>query len=71
MIYEIEIKGYGYFDVKKDLMHRGQNPRLKLNTECRFKTVSFDSYEDFIYPLFQKGYDYQGNEILIKITKEI
>jgi hypothetical protein len=67
----VEIEGVGSFEVKHNLMHRGQNPRLKLHEKGKYRSVQFDSFKDpyNIAPEFQKGYDYEGNEIQIKIIK--
>jgi hypothetical protein len=73
MIKRIEIIGFGEFDVSHDLLHRPKS-YLKLNTKnTRFKEVQFDSFNDDARCLngewSQLGYDYEGNEIQIKIKK--
>ncbi len=75
-ITKIEIQGFGEFEIKHDYLHRGNRPRLVTFDKGRFKEVQFDdyieNYEEF-YPLrspFQKGYDYQTQEILIRIVNQ-
>ena len=68
MIKEIEIKGAGKFEIKHDLMHRGNRPRLKTFDKGIYKEVSFNSFIDYLEPIYQLGYDYNGNEIQIRIV---
>ena len=71
----IEIAGHGFFLIKDDLLHRPKS-YLKTYTDGRFKEVQFDSYiKDYTecYPHrfpFQKGYDYNGKEIQIRVVEE-
>ena len=69
-ILRIEIEGHGEFDIKADMTHRSRN-YLKTFDEGRFKEVQFDSCvadgEAYLKRNpFQKGYDYNGDEIKIK-----
>ena len=73
MIRKIEIKGIGKFEIRHDLMHRGVRPRLKTFDKGKYKEVQFDSYRDDLeqYQLaskWQRGYDYEGNEIQIRVV---
>jgi len=70
MIIQIEIDGIGFFDVKHDLMHRGNRPRLKTFDKNEYREVSFNSYIDYAEPIYQKGYDYYGNEINIRVISQ-
>lgn len=72
MIIRIEIKDHGEFDVRHDYLHRGVRPRLVLEGQkpkTRFKEVQYDThYIEYEYQeTFQRGYDYEGNEIWIKV----
>ena len=67
-IKQVEIEGHGTFDVKSDMTHR---PRcyIQLHTkEMKFQAVQFNDLNRN-NPDFQKGYDNDGVEIQIKITK--
>jgi len=66
VIVEVEIKNVGKFRVRKDLLHRGNNPRLKLYHDDKYKEIQFNCYEEGL-KRFQKGLDYYGKEILIKV----
>ena len=68
MIKEIEIKCVGKFEIKHDLMHRGNRPRLKTFDKGIYKEVSFNSFVDYVEPIYQLGYDYNGNEIQIMVV---
>ena len=68
MIKEIEVKNVGFFEVKHDLMHRGNRPRLKTFDKGIYKEVSFNSFVDYIKPIYQLGYDYNGKEIQIRVV---
>ncbi len=69
MINEIEIKDVGKFKIKHDLLHRGNRPRLKTYDKGLYKEVSFNSYIDYLKPTYQLGFDYNGNEIQIKVIQ--
>lgn len=71
MILEIEIQGVGRYKVKHDLLHRGHRPRLKTFDNGIHREVSFNSFVDYLKPTYQKGFDYKGNEIMIRVTDEI
>jgi hypothetical protein len=66
MIKEIEIKCVGKFEI--NLMHRGNRPRLKTFDKGIYKEVSFNSFVDYVEPIYQLGYDYNGNEIQIMVV---
>lgn len=68
MIKEIEIKSVGKFEIKHDLMHRGNRPRLKTFDKGIYKEVSFNCFIDYVEPIYQLGYDYNGNEIQIRVV---
>tara|TARA_R110002126_G_scaffold206691_1_gene353829 strand:+ start:11849 stop:12055 length:207 start_codon:yes stop_codon:yes gene_type:complete len=67
MIREIEIKDIGKFIIKLDLLHRGQNPRLKTFNNNEYKTVQFNSFVDDEKG-YQLGYDHNGKEIQIRVV---
>ena len=69
MINEIEIKDVGKFKIKHDLLHRGNRPRLKTYDKGLYKEVSFNSYIDYLKPTYQLGFDYNGNDIQIKVIQ--
>lgn len=68
--YRIEIKDVGIFDVKWDYLHRGKNPRIVTTDKGLYKSVQFNMYEWYDWNKFQNGYDYEGNEIQIKLYFE-
>jgi len=70
MIEKIEIKGVGKLEIRHDLLHRGHRPRLKTFDKGIYKEVSFNSYIDYVKPTYQLGYDYNGNEIQIRVIDE-
>lgn len=63
---EVEIKGFGVFKIKHNYLHRGRS-RLVTYDTARFKEIQFDSYIENPRNPFQRGYDYNGEEILIKV----
>jgi len=69
---KIEIQGHGALEVKHDYLHRGNRPRLVTYDKDRFKEVQFDSYEEnpLKHNQWQLGWDYNGDEIKIKVTQE-
>jgi len=67
MIKEIEIKDVGKFEIRHDLLHRGNRPRLKTFDKGIYKEVSFNSYVDYLEPTYQLGFDVNGNEIQIRV----
>ena len=67
-IKEIEVKGVGNFEIRHDLMHRGNRPRLKTFDKGIYKEVSFNSFVDYLASIYQLGYDYNGNEIQIRVV---
>lgn len=72
-ILKIEIEGHGEFKVRADMLHRHKS-YLKTFDKGRFKEVQFNSYNKDIecYTTrnpFQDGYDYNGDEIRIKVLK--
>lgn len=70
MIKEIEIKDVGKFEIRHDLMHRGNRPRLKTFDKGIYKEVSFNYFYDYAEPTYQLGFDYNGNEIQIRVIDE-
>ena len=73
-IKKIEIEGHGEFIIKADMLHRSRS-YLKTYDKGRFKQVQFDSYTEDIEMYvnrnsFQKGYDYNGKEIRIKVINK-
>jgi hypothetical protein len=71
MVLKIEIEGIGEFDIKHDLLHRGNRPRLKTYHKGIFREVSFNSFEDYLNPTYQRGFDYEGTEIQINLRGRV
>ena len=70
MITKIEVENVGIFKIKYDRMHRGINPRLITHKTDRFKAFQFDHYDEgLLDSIYQKGYDYEGNEVRIRILE--
>lgn len=75
MIKRIEIQGHGEFEVRHDYLHRGVRPRLVLGGQkpkSQFKEVQYDTYyiEYENEERYQRGYDYEANEIWIKVIEK-